>query len=149
MFQCNCVMRRCEDLAIHQALNTFSGAEDKYSPRYITHCQQNILKIGIFEIFDTLKSCKLLLSASPLRDLDRTPECMITRCRGELITRSGSRAAEARLMVMTGWPWSPGHTSMGHAWWHSCIYGMRADMRVMFKQRLLASSSQAPPNLLA
>ena len=50
MFQCNCVMRRCEDLAIHQALNTFSGAEDKYSPRYITHCQQNILKIGIFEI---------------------------------------------------------------------------------------------------
>ena len=42
-----------------------------------------------------MKSCKLLLGASPLRDLDRTPECMITRSRGELITRSGSGAAEA------------------------------------------------------
>ena len=43
-----------------------------------------------------MKSCKLLLAASPLRDLDRSPECMITtRCRGELITRSGSGAAEA------------------------------------------------------
>ena len=129
-------MRRCEDLAIHQALNTFSGAEDKYSPRYITHCQQNILKIGIFEIFDTLKSCKLLLAASPLRDLDRTPECMITRCRGELITRSGSGAAEApadgndgmavvtrthqhgTCLVAQLYLWDEGRHASDVWWWH-------------------------------